>query len=157
PASQACPTSTPAGHAWEAGPILFCRSPNNMIHRRQFLNTVTSGSIGVMASRGLNWNHAAAFTKLNAIGLQLYTLRNEMEKDFEGSLKKVADLGYREVEFAGYYDRAPKDVKAILEKCGLTAPGAHIQLDDVRSHLDKAIEAAKIIGHRFLICPYLED
>src|SRR5262249_38949071 len=128
-----------------------------MIGRRRFLNTVSGSAIGMVASMELNWDCAVALTKLNKIGLQLYTVRNEMAKDFEGSLKKVADLGYREVEFAGYYKRAPKDVRAILDSCGLAAPSAHVPRGEIRSQLEKTIEAAKIIGHRFLICPYLEE
>jgi len=125
-----------------------------MINRRQFL---TRGAIGAAALTGPNWLRAEAATKLSKIGLQLYTVRNEMDRDFEGSLKRVAELGYHEVEFAGYYNRAPKDVRAILDRYGLTSPAAHVPLKDVQSNLDKTIEVAKVIGHQFLICPYLED
>src|SRR5262245_49016356 len=128
-----------------------------MIDRRQFLHTATRSAIGAIGVTSLNWNRACSLTKINKIGLQLYTVRNEMAKDFEGTLKKVAELGYREVEFAGYNNRAPKDVKAILAQCGLVAPSAHVPLNNVRTQIDKTIEDAKIIGHQFLICPYLED
>jgi sugar phosphate isomerase/epimerase len=128
-----------------------------MIDRRNFLNTATRSTIGALAMTTLDWREARAATKLNKIGVQLYTARSEMAKDFEGSLKRVAELGYKEVEFAGYYNRAAKDVRAILDRHGLTAPSAHVPLKDVQTNIDKTIEAAKTIGHRFLICPYLED
>jgi sugar phosphate isomerase/epimerase len=128
-----------------------------MIDRRTFLNTAARGTIGALATATLNWREAHAATRLNKIGVQLYTVRSEMAKDFEGSLKRVAELGYKEVEFAGYYNRAAKDVRAILGRYGLTAPSAHVPLKDVQTNIDKTIEAAKAIEHQYLICPYLED
>ena len=56
-----------------------------------------------------------------------------MPKDFEGTIAKVAATGYKEVEFAGYFKHSPKDVRAILDKNGLTAPSAHIAYDVVES------------------------
>jgi sugar phosphate isomerase/epimerase len=54
-----------------------------------------------------------------------------MEKDFEGTIKKVAAIGYREVEFAGYSDHSPKNVRAILDRHGLAAPSALIDYEIV--------------------------
>ena len=59
-------------------------------------------------------------------GLQLYTVRNLMKKDFDGTIAGVAKIGYKEVEFAGYDGKTPKEVRAVLDKNGLTAPSAHI-------------------------------
>jgi sugar phosphate isomerase/epimerase len=129
-----------------------------MMQRRQFLGVAGRGAAGLLAAPTLLGSYgASAAKKLNAIGLQLYTVRNEMEKDFEGSLKKVADLGYKEVEFAGYYKRSPKDVKAILDRYGLVSPSAHVPLAAVNTQIDATIEGAKILGQKFLICPYLVD
>jgi sugar phosphate isomerase/epimerase len=89
--------------------------------------------------------------------VQLYTVRAEMAKDFEGSLEKIAAIGYKEVEFAGYYDKSPKEIKEILNRHGLTAPAAHMPLADIQTKLDQTIETVKAVGHEFLICPYLED
>ncbi|HEV2667725.1 MAG TPA: sugar phosphate isomerase/epimerase, partial [Blastocatellia bacterium] len=99
----------------------------------------------------------AAANKLKSIGVQLYTVRAEMAKDFEGSLEKIAAIGYKEVEFAGYYDKSPKDVTAALNRCGLAAPSAHAPLADLQTKLDQTVDTAKATGHRFLICPYLVD
>jgi sugar phosphate isomerase/epimerase len=92
---------------------------------------------------------------LDRIGLQLYTVRRELEKDFEGALQRVAALGYKEVEFAGYYNRTPQQVKAILDKNNLTAPSAHTQLPGLRGSLDQLLEAAHTVGHRYLVLAYL--
>lgn len=95
--------------------------------------------------------------RLGSIGIQLYTVREEMKKDFEGTLEKIAALGYKEVEFAGYYDRTPDQVRAVLERNQLAAPATHISIEQLRSNLPKTIAAAKTIGHQYIICPWLDD
>src|SRR5262245_61672017 len=121
-----------------------------MINRRTFLTTATQGTIGALALTGFDRSKAMAATKLTKIGLQLYTVRNEMGKDFEGTLKRVAEIGYNQVEFAGYYNHSPAEVKAILDRYGLTAPSVHVPLADIQTKLDTAIEAAKVIGHKLI-------
>ena len=129
-----------------------------MINRRRFLSTASQSVIGAVALTALNRIEGkAAANKLSSIGVQLYTVRADMAKDFEGSLEKVAAIGYKEVEFAGYYNKSPKDVRAILDRYGLAAPSAHASLADIQTKLDQTIETAKAVGHRFLICPYLVD
>lgn len=88
-------------------------------------------------------------------GLQLYTLRREMSQDFEGTLARVAALGYKEMEFAGYFGRSPAAVRRILEQNGMTSPAAHIQLQAVRDNLEAEIESAAAIGQRYIVVPSL--
>lgn len=129
-----------------------------MINRRRFLSTASQSVIGAVALTALNRIEGeAAANKLSSIGVQLYTVRAEMAKDFEGSLEKIAAIGYKEVEFAGYYDKSPKDILAVLDRYGLAAPAAHASLADIQTKLDQTIDTAKAVGHRFLICPYLLD
>jgi sugar phosphate isomerase/epimerase len=129
-----------------------------MINRRRFLSTASQSVIGAVALTALNRIEGeAAANKLGGIGVQLYTVRAEMAKDFEGSLEKVAAIGYKEVEFAGYYNKSPKDIMAVLDRYGLAAPSAHAPLADIQTKLDQTIETAKAVGHQFLICPYLVD
>ena len=94
---------------------------------------------------------------LERIGVQLYTVRSVLENDFEGGIEQVAAVGYDEVEFAGYYDRSPADVRALLDQVGLTAPAAHVGIDVLRDDLDAVIEAGQIIGHAYIICPWLAE
>jgi sugar phosphate isomerase/epimerase len=124
-----------------------------MINRRQFLQASTHAGLGALALHG---RATAAATRLAKIGLQLYTVRNEMARDVEGTLKRVAELGYREVEFAGYYNRTAKDVRAMLDRYGLASPAAHVPLKDVQAGLGPTLEFAQALGQKFLICPYLE-
>ncbi|WP_334071728.1 MULTISPECIES: sugar phosphate isomerase/epimerase [Paenibacillus] len=91
------------------------------------------------------------------VGLQLYTVREAMERDFEGTLRKIAGLGYQGVEFAGFIGRMSDEVKAILEETGLTALGAHTSYNRLLHALDEEIAFNKAIGNRYLILPYLEE
>ena len=120
------------------------------ITRRTFLGQVAASTLIPAVAR-------AADHQIERLGLQLYTVRTEMAKDFEGTLAKVAAAGYREVEFAGYFDQSPKQVRAILDRHKLTAPSAHIDYATVETKLDQAIENARVIGHRFLVNPFLDE
>lgn len=93
--------------------------------------------------------------RLTNIGLQLYTVRRELATDFDGTLAKVAALGFRAVEFAGYHERAPGQVKAALVRHRLAAPSAHVTTSALRGQLREPIEAAKTVGHEYLVCGYV--
>ena len=123
------------------------------MNRRSFVRRLLLGA----ASAACLPESGAAFGKrrLSKIGLQLYTVRKELEADFEGTLAKVAAAGYREVEFAGYYKHTPAEVKAVLARNGLSAPSAHFQSVVSSGGVREAIEAAKVIGHEYLVYAYL--
>jgi sugar phosphate isomerase/epimerase len=87
--------------------------------------------------------------------MQLYSVRREMERDFEGTLASLASIGYEEVEFAGYFDRRPEEVKTILGRHGLAAPSAHIPIELVRQDWARTLDAANITGHRYIVVPWL--
>ncbi|MET1031581.1 sugar phosphate isomerase/epimerase family protein [Domibacillus tundrae] len=89
------------------------------------------------------------------VAVQLFTLREESEKDFAGTLKKVAELGYDGVEFAGFGGLSAQEVKALLDEYGLKAASSHIPLDDIKNNLNQVIEEQKVIGSRYVVCPYL--
>lgn len=91
------------------------------------------------------------------IGLQLYSVRNEMEKDLEGTLAKVAAMGYDGVEFAGLFGRTGEEMKALLEKYGLKAVSAHVPLAEMLEDMDKVIDTYKTIGCPYIAIPYVEE
>lgn len=91
------------------------------------------------------------------IGLQLYTVREELEKDFIGTLERLAQMGYQGVEFAGYGGLTPQEMKSLLERLGLVAVGSHVGWDQLVNHLDEHIEMNRAIGNDKLICPFLEQ
>jgi len=91
----------------------------------------------------------------NRIGVQLYSVRDRMEKDFTGTLEGVAKIGFKEVEFAGYYNQSPEAVRATLDRLGLRAPSSHIMLADITKDIPGQIKAAKTIGLEYITVPAL--
>jgi sugar phosphate isomerase/epimerase len=126
-----------------------------MMNRRSFLETTATVAAATLLTRRFGW--AASEHKINKIGVQLYTVRDQMKADFEGTIAKVAQIGYKEVEFAGYFDRSAKDVRAILDKHGLTAPACHVQYDELDEKFPSVIETSKTIGLKYIICPWIPE
>lgn len=126
------------------------------MNRRRFLTRTLQSTAGVLCLARTDLA-ASGFVRgrLSRIGVQLYTVRRELEKDFEGTLARVAALGYREVEFAGYFNRPAKEVRTLLDRHRLTSPAAHIQLAALRGSLQEMIDAAGRIGHKYLLVAYL--
>lgn len=93
------------------------------------------------------------------VGIQMYTLRNETEQDFVGTLRKVADIGYKAVEFAGYGDLPAKELRKLLDDLGLVASSSHVNLpfgqpDALQSELDRHIDINLELGSRYIINPW---
>lgn len=120
--------------------------------RRTFLGTMTAAAL---LTRGI----ARAFDdhKIDNLGAELYTVRELMKADFEGTLAKVAAIGYREVEFAGYLGHDPKQVKAVIDAHGLVSPSAHFPYDQVTTNLPAVLEAAHTVGHQYVVCPFIDE
>jgi sugar phosphate isomerase/epimerase len=123
------------------------------MNRRTFLGTMTAAT--VLSSR-LGWS-AGGDRKLDKIGLELYTVRDLMKNDFEGTLAKVAEIGYREVEFAGLFDHTPQEVRAMLNRHGLSAPASHVPYNLVDTQWPKALDDAHVIGQSFIVCPFIDE
>ena len=100
---------------------------------------------------------AASAVRADRIGLQLYTVRDQMEKDFTGTLERVAQIGYREVEFAGYFNHTPEQVRQLLDRLGLRSPSVHVGLADLRRDLPGAIRSAKVVGQEYITVPALDE
>lgn len=129
-----------------------------MIDRRTFFKTMGAATGALAAGLPISLYSEEEKKKLERIGIQLYTLRDDMQRDFEGTLKNVAGIGYKQVEFAGYFNHSPAEVRAILDRLHLDAPSAHIGTPAVLTNdFQKVIDAAKIIGHKYLIIAYIED
>jgi sugar phosphate isomerase/epimerase len=142
-----------------------------MMDRRSFLATLAANIVGArtaVAAAGLGvagcssprGSQAAGdigTERLERIGLQLYTVRDALARDFEGTLARVAAIGYRDLEFAGYAGRRPEAVSAALERHGLRAPAAHIPLDALRGHWSATVDAAHVIDHDLIVLPWLDE
>jgi sugar phosphate isomerase/epimerase len=86
---------------------------------------------------------------LDRLGLQIYTVRDRLVKDFDATLNDIAAAGYKEVElFGSLGDRTAKDVRAALDRAGLAAVSTHLAIAP-GPDLEKQLEAYQTIGHRF--------
>lgn len=95
-------------------------------------------------------------TKL-PVALQLYTVRDEAARDFAGTIKAVAEIGYAGVEVAGYGSLTAGEVKRILDDNGLFVAGIHTGLEAMENDLGSVIESAVTLGSEFVVCPYIAD
>ncbi len=119
------------------------------LDRRAFIGTM--GTALLAGRRG----EAASIRRL---GAQLYTVRTALEKDFDGTLAKVAAAGYAEVEFAGYFNRSPLEVRDVLRRHRLTAPSAHIDYGSLTGDKwARAIDGARTIGHDYLVNAWVDE
>jgi len=123
------------------------------MNRRTFIG----GSIGTAIAASGSSSDALALRRIDRIGLQLYTVRGTMKTDLEGTIAKVAATGYKEVEFAGYFDHSPKDIRAVIDKNGLSSPSCHVGYDVVETKWAETLDAAHTIGHRYLICALIDE
>lgn len=89
--------------------------------------------------------------KIMNLGLQLYSLRGIIEKDPAQTLKKVAEIGYNEVEFAGYYDLSAAAMKDLLDANGLKAISTHVGVSAVTDELDYQIEYNLAVGNKNIV------
>jgi sugar phosphate isomerase/epimerase len=99
-----------------------------------------------------------AAASIPRLGAQLYTVRTQLEKDFEGTLAKVAAIGFTEVEFAGYFKQTPEQVRDVLKRHRLRAPSAHIDYASLTGDKwARVIEGARTIGHSYLVNAWVEE
>ncbi|MCC9071396.1 sugar phosphate isomerase/epimerase [Flavobacterium sp. F-65] len=134
-----------------------------MVSRRNFI--INTG----MATATVCLIPSFAFaSNKKAIGLQLYTLRNELPKDVKGTLEKVAQAGYTEVELYGFsikdqfWGLSPKELKKVLDTNGLKAVSGHYGLGTYLSNgdtseLEAAIKAAKVLKSEYITVPWLDE
>lgn len=109
-----------------------------------------------MISRNLTW--AADEHRIKTIGIQLYTVRDALKRDYDGTLAELVKIGYREVESGKDHDLPdPKAMRAALDRAGLTSPSYHVGWDGLGDELPKVIEANKIIGRTYLVNPWVDE
>jgi sugar phosphate isomerase/epimerase len=119
--------------------------------RRLFLKTSSAALLGTTLPQTRSL-FAAAPTLHVPLGLQLYSVRQLLPKDFDVTLKDVGALGYREVESAGYFNHTPAEVKQAMAAANLHLVGAHHSSDDLHKRLDEIIAFDKEVGVTYLIC-----
>jgi sugar phosphate isomerase/epimerase len=127
------------------------------VSRRTFLKSASAS----IACAGLCGN--TPWLMANAlglpIGLQLYSVRNLLPKDYEGTLKQLASLGYQEVEAAGFFNHSAIEVKKAMNEAKLHCVSAHYSLKDLLAQLGTTIQFGKDLGLQYIVCssPYFKD
>jgi sugar phosphate isomerase/epimerase len=123
------------------------------ISRRKFMKTGAGGI--VTATLLANRVQPLSANPLGLpVGLQLYTVKAELAKDFDGTLHKVAAIGYREVEAAGYYKKSAVDFRKSIEGAGLNLPAGHYSLQDLLDGTDAKLTFAHELGLKYVICSF---
>ena len=125
---------------------------NQSFDRRRFIKL----GAAVMGAASLPGGLAFATSKAAPqVGLQLYTLRDMMAVSVPATLKLVAAVGYKEVEFAGYFGHKAAEIKSLLKQEGLSSPSSHIMLKLFESNTSAMIDEALEIGQKYIVIPYL--
>jgi len=93
------------------------------------------------------------------LGLQLYSVREVLPKDYDGTLRQLGALGYREVEAAGFFGHSPTEVKQSMAQAGLHCVSAHYPLSQLLPKVDETIQFGKDLGLQYIVCaaPMLKD
>lgn len=132
-----------------------------MSSRRDFVRLASTGLAGFVGLPAFRLESLAAGRPAGAlgpaaiqpVGVQLYTLRSLMAEDVAGTLRAVAEIGYREVEFAGLFDTPPADVRTLLDELGLDAVSSHVSMDRIREQPAAVLDEAEALGLRYVTCP----
>lgn len=137
------------------------------MNRRSFLGTATTAAAGTLLTTRLGWAAADHRVAKSEIGVQLYTVRYAMAQDFDGSLAKVAAAGYKNVELAEfsfddsqvrYFKKTPKELRAALDHDGLNAISTHLNYKFLApENFPKVLDASKLLGHEYIVCPWVEE
>ncbi|GAB3340504.1 sugar phosphate isomerase/epimerase [Larkinella ripae] len=89
------------------------------------------------------------------VGLQLYSFRAQFPKDVAGTMAKVREMGFREVELAGTYGLSAADFRKLLDKNGLKAISTGASYEDLSTNVPKVIEEAKAFGVKYVMCAWI--
>ncbi|HUA92535.1 MAG TPA: TIM barrel protein [Terracidiphilus sp.] len=116
--------------------------------RRSFLKA--TGAIAAAAC--VDAHPLAARTLHLPVGLELYSVRNLLPKDYDGTLHQVRAAGYTVVEAAGYFDHTAPEVRKSMDAAGLRCVSAHYTLALLESQLDSIIDFAKTLGLEYIVC-----
>jgi sugar phosphate isomerase/epimerase len=127
-----------------------------MKSRRSFLKETAFAGAGALILPGFI-QKAGRTPKLKNVGVQLYSVRKEMAADATGTLKKLGQIGYQEIESAqsekgNYYGLEPKEIKKILKDQGMTLRSGHTHID---KNWQRSIDEAAEAGQEYIICSVL--
>jgi sugar phosphate isomerase/epimerase len=119
-----------------------------MFSRRSFL---VSAGAGVVAGSFMSRAFANHHEKI-PLGIQLWTVKEPASKDLEGTLRAVYAAGFREIEFAGFYDKSAAEIGALLKKIGFSLVSMHAGAGEIATKGDQILADAKTLGLRYIVC-----
>lgn len=127
------------------------------ISRRTFVKTASASAVA--ATIWSNIPRLMANPLGLPLGLQLYSVRDVLPKDYDGTLHKIAALGFQEVEAAGFFGHSPGQVKQAMESAGLRCVSAHYPLETLLPKVDETIGFGKELGLNYIVCaaPWFKD
>ena len=154
--------------------------PTAMNNRRQFLKTSAATLAGLSLSQSIL---GEVLKKSGKIGIQLFSIPGMVAEDFKGTMKRLADIGYKEIEFFGPYEfsaaetiegwkpvaaqlgikanalygYSPAEAKKILKDLGLTSPSAHLDLITMRKNMSAAMDGLSELGVKYAIIPAIAN
>ncbi len=119
--------------------------------RRDFMKDIAAYGAGtiVAARLGDSVGEAQTASWKSKIGLELYTVRDLLMTDYEGTLAKVAEIGYTEVEPTGYNNMSPKEFRAMLDRLKLTMPSTHAPARGTGADLEGQLEGFQVMGIKY--------
>ena len=91
------------------------------------------------------------------VAVQLYSVRDEMEKDFYGTIRKMKEIGYDGVEFAGLFGQNPEEIKALCDEIGIVPISAHVPYYDMLENPEVVLADYVAIGCKYVVVPYLTE
>ena len=118
--------------------------------RRDFLKAGVAAATAAALSPSLLSAHPFGFP----VGIQLYTVKEQLAKDFDGTLRKVSAIGYKEVEAAGFYNKSASEFRKSIEAAGMTIPSAHYSLQELLDGFDAKLAFAHELGLKYIICSF---
>ena len=122
------------------------------LSRRRFFGLGSAAfAVGAYATRG---GRSFAYPLGLPLGLQLYSVREMLQKDLLGTLQQLAAIGYKQVEAAGFYGHSPDEVKAAMRTAGLSLVSAHYSFNDLNRSFDQTLAFCNAIGLEYLICSF---
>ena len=135
--------------SWTNSPSTINHERTSHKHRRNLLLNYRAPSTASAHEAGIGPSFKGP------IGLQLYSLRDQFAKDVPGTLDKVREMGFKNVELAGTYNRKPAEFKADLAARHLKPISAHFPYDRFKGNLDAVVREAKELGVQYAGCAWI--
>lgn len=126
-----------------------------MSNRRDFLRRMALSATVAASGSWPEWLFANPYGL--PIGLQVYTVRDALAKDELGTLKSIAEVGYKEIEAGGFFEKSPAQLRALLKETRLGYPASHYSFKQLTSGWEKEVERAKEYGIKYMVNSALDN